>query len=207
MIEFRDTNNFTKLCTPLTNRDFLNFNKDLTRRTLAMGLTHESALEADTGFKKGVLFVLSAPSNESSVDDMVKTFLSDILSDRSFVKTRYDMQLTISLRKREATADVIVVLFPQLYIGIVVVEDKPHDTSKSNNYWDNAEAQAVAEGIAVMQQKQWPKDLPVFAVRVLETCMTIYKLSFDKALIEDIEKGIRRNTPYIIERFIPETTI
>ena len=138
---------------------------------------------------------------------MVKTFLSDILSDRFFVKTRYDMQLTISLRKRKATADVIVVLFPQLYIGIVVVEDKPHDTSKSNNYWDNAEAQAVAEGIAVMQQKQWPKDLPVFAVRVLETCMTIYKLSFDKALIEDIEKGIRRNTPYIIERFIPETTI
>ena len=62
MIEFRDTNNFTKLCThsTLTNRakDFLNFNKDLTRRTLAMGLTHESALEADTGFKKGVLFYL-----------------------------------------------------------------------------------------------------------------------------------------------------
>ena len=108
------------------------------------------------------------PSNESSVDDMMKTFLSEILSDRFLVKTRYDRPLEIGVfllakrpvpvgpKKKMATADVIAVLFPQLYVGMVVVEDKPHDYSKSELQWDNAEAQTIAEAIAVMQHKHWP---------------------------------------------------
>lgn len=124
------------------------------------------------------------PSNESYVDDMMKTFLSEILSDRFLVKTRYDMPLeigltgSVGLQKKMATADVIAVLFPQLYVGMVVVEDKPHDYSRSELQWDNAEAQTIAEAIAVMQQKHWPVEMPVFAMRVLGTFVTIYKLNF-----------------------------
>ena len=211
MICFTDTEQSNILCehyelTSKANR-FMNSNMNLTPKTVALGLTKESASDADTEFKRDTLFVVNVPSNESSVDDMMKTFLSEILSDRFLVKTRYDMPLEISSKKKMATADVIAVLFPQLYVGMVVVEDKPHDYSRSELQWDNAEAQTIAEAIAVMQQKHWPVEMPVFAMRVLGTFVTIYKLNFDSGFIHSVRKGAKRDEPFAVLRFLPDTII
>ena len=209
MIEFNDTDSSAELCEhfDLTQKAKRSANSGLTCKSVASGFTHESATEANTEFKRDALFVVNMPSNESSVDDMVKTLLSSILSDRFLVKTRYDMQLRVSSAKRKATADLIVMLFPQLYVGIVIVEDKSHDTSKNDNQWDNAEAQTIAEGIAVMQQKNWPIGLPVFALRVLSTSVTIYRLCYDRSFLDNVERGIKRDTPYVVIRLIPDVLI
>ena len=210
MITFRDTDTFDRVCKhfklTIKAQKFIDMNEDLTRKNAA-SLTRESALFANTEFKKDMLFAVNVPSNESSIDDMIMTLLSDVMSDRFLIKTRYDMKLHIANQYKKAIADVIAVLFPQLYVGLVVVEDKPHDTSRTEHQWDNAEAQTIAEAIAVMQQKQWPMNLPVYALRVLETFVTIYKLEYDKQLIADIRTGARRDTLYVVHRFLPETLI
>jgi hypothetical protein len=211
MINFQDIADFSNMCdsytiTPRANA-FICSNRALTRSTVAEGLKERSAVIADTEFKRDALFVANIPSNESSVDDMIKTFLSEILSDRFLVKTRYDIQLIISSQKRKATADVIVFLFPQLYVGVIVVEDKPNDKSRSESQWDNAEAQAVAEAIAVMQQRSWPHGLPVFALRVLETFVTIYRLDYNANLLSDVKGGNRSSVPCVIKRFMPDSIV
>jgi len=186
---------------------FIEDNKDLNDLSFAGRKGKNLAKAARTDFQRKVMFVLLNPSKESCVDVMMQTFLENILDERFLVEQRYKMQLTISNIKKEATADVVAILFPQFYIGVIVVEDKPENTSETEYQHLNTEAQIVSEGIAVAQQEQWPSNTAVYMLRVMKTNVSIYKANFDKEFINSVKNGTRRIQPFVIKRFAPTPSI
>jgi hypothetical protein len=97
--------------------------------------------------------VQKSPSVESCVDDAVRELLQQTLGNNFLVKTRYDMTLSMSNGSTKATADVLAIFIPKLYMGVIIVDDKPHETNEQHS---DAEAQMVAEALAIVQQKRWP---------------------------------------------------
>ncbi|KXN73245.1 hypothetical protein CONCODRAFT_167604 [Conidiobolus coronatus NRRL 28638] len=184
---------------------FLNCNKDLTPATFADQEVEISL--ANTPFKKHIMFLTHNPSKESCVDDVFKSFLSSILDDSFLIKTHYDMNLQVSKTKKKATADIVVVHFPSLTIGVVVIEDKSRDASRKNSDWTEAEAQLIAEGISVAQQKRWPENMPVFMILVLDTYVSIYRALFTSEFLNSVKIGIKRNRPFVVTRYAPTSTI
>ena len=49
--------------------------------------------------------------------------------------------------------------------------------------------------------------MPVFAMRVLGTFVTIYKLNFDSGFIHSVRKSAKRDEPFAVLRFFPDTII
>ena len=184
-------------------KQFLAENSSFTQTTFVGKKDIDLANAATSDFQRKVMFVLLNPSKESCVDVMMQSFLENILDSRFLVEQRYKMPLLLSKKKREATADVVAILFPQIYVGVIVVEDKPEDTSETEQQQSRIEAQLVAEGIAVAQQKHWPKDSPVYMLRVLKTSISIYKANFTDEFINSIKNGTRRLTPFVVKRFAP----
>jgi hypothetical protein len=202
-IDFQDTSNTEDICpTSQINEDaqrFLHDNKDIDGY---FELTEESQISSviNTAFKGYLLYVQKSPSVESCVDDAVRELLQQTLGNNFLVKTRYDMTLSMSNGSTKATADVLAIFIPKLYMGVIIVEDKPHETSKTNEQHSDAEAQMVAEALAIVQQKRWPLNKPIFMLRVLETNITFYKACFTNELISSVTKGQRRLDPFLITR-------
>jgi hypothetical protein len=80
-------------------------------------------------------------SPSSCVDDAVRELLQQTLGNNFLVKTRYDMILSMSNGSTKATADVLAIFIPKLYMGVIIVEDK------TNEQHSDAEAQMVAEAV------------------------------------------------------------
>ena len=59
----------------------------------------------------------------------------------------------------------------------------------SNCDIENAEAQAIAEGISVCQQKNWKPEWPIFIFRFIGLRIIIYKAIFSNIFLEKIRKG------------------
>ena len=116
---------------------------------------------------------------------------------------RYTMRLRVNNANKYATPDLAVIFFPDIYVGVIIVEDKPKDRAVTIDQQDNAEAQMIAEGIAVSQQDNWPKDMLVFMLRVLSTKISIYKALFTTKFLQSIETGKRRTKPTIVLRAAP----
>jgi hypothetical protein len=182
---------------------FLENNKYLTPATFAEKKGIDLASMATTEFQKYMLLVLNNPSKESCVDSMFESFMKSILDDRFLVQPKYDMKLHVCHTEKKATADLVAILFPQLYIGVIVVEDKPRETSKTNNQWENTEAQIVAEAIAIAQQERWPVETPIFMFRVMEIYISVYKAVFTHEFTNSVRNGIKRTVPLEILKYAP----
>jgi hypothetical protein len=194
-IDFQNTSNTEDICpTSQINENaqrFLHDNKDIDGY---FELTEESQISSviNTAFKGYLLYVQKSPS--SCVDDAVRELLQKTLGNNFLVKTRYDMTLSMSNGSTKATADVLAIFIPKLYMGVIIVEDK------TNEQHSDAEAQMVAEALAIVQQKRWPLNKPIFMLRVLETNITFYKACFTNELISSVTKGQRRLDPFFITR-------
>lgn len=202
-IDFQDTSNLEDIC-PIsqindTAQQFLDENNDIDGY---FDLTEESQISnvINTSFKGYLLYVQKSPSVESCVDDAVRELLQKTLGSNFLVKTRYDMTLSMSDGSTKATADVLAIFIPKLYMGVIIVEDKSHEMSKTNEQHSDAEAQMIAEALAIVQQKRWPLDKPIFMLRVLETNITFYKACFTNELISSVTRGQRRLSPFFVTR-------
>jgi len=138
---------------------------------------------------------------------MMQTFLENVLNDRFCIEPRYKMPLQICNKKREATADIVAILFPQTIVGLIIVEDKPEDTSNTEKQHSDAEAQMVAEAIAIAQQEYWNIENPIYMLRVLKTYVSIYKAKLDKKILSCVESGTSPILPTIIIRMYPPSKI
>jgi hypothetical protein len=202
-IEFKDTAKISDIC-PVSEintnaKKILDENKDIDG---PFSLTNESQISTlmNTPFKGYLLYVQNSPSVESCVDDTIRELLQQTLGENFLVKTRYDMTLNMSNKLTKATADLLAIFIPKLYMGVIIVEDKPQDTSETKNQHSNAEAQMVAEAVAIVQQERWPTDKPIFMLRVLGTNITFYKACFTRELISSIKTGSRRTKPFLITK-------
>ena len=187
--------------------DFLTYNADLTPRSFVGIKGDELANAAKTDFQRKVMFVLLNPSKESCIDVMMQTFLENILGNRFLVEQRYKMRLTVSNAIREATADLVAVLFPQFLIGVIVVENKLDATSDTDTQQALAEAQMISEGIAVAQQAQWCPSTPVFMLLVMRTNICVYKADFTDEFLRAVRLGTRRMLPFAIKRYAPPPSV
>ena len=187
--------------------EFLTTNANLTSRSFVGIKGNELANAATNDFQRKVMFVLLNPSKESCVDVMVQSLLEGILDDRFLVEQRYKMPLVVSNTKTEATADIVAILFPQFYIGVIVVENKPEATSDTNTQHACAEAQMISEGIAVAQQDQWSPSIPVYMLLVMKTNISIYKADFTEEFIRSVKTGMRRVLPFVVKRYAPAPSI
>lgn len=186
---------------------FLTDNTSLTSRSFVGIKGEDLANAAKTDFQRKVMFVLLNPSKESCIDVMMQTFLESILGDRFLVEQRYKMQLTVSNVIKEATADLVTILFPQFYIGVIVVENKQEAASDTENQQAYAEAQMIAEGIAVAQQDQWSPNIPIYMLLVMRTSISIYKANFTEEFIRSVKTGMRRISPFVVKRYAPSPSI
>ena len=209
-IEFQDVTDIESICPKyyINNdaKNFLDKNIDING---AFDLTEDMQISdvINTPFKGYLLYVQKSPSIESCVDDMIRELLQQTLGNNFLVKTRYDMILNMSNGSTKATADVIAIFIPKLYMGIIVVEDKPCETSKTDDQHHDAQAQMVAEGLAIVQQQRWPPNKPIFMMRVLGTNITFYKACFTNELITSVKKGLRRVEPFSITRLEYRNTL
>jgi len=187
---------------------FVENNKDFTLATLANKKGIEQMIAVSTEFQRCIVLVLNNPSMESCVDNMFYKFMENIMDTNKFLITqRYDMDLYISNIKRKAIADIVAIFFSQMYVGVIVVEDKPRDTSKTSTQWDNAEAQLLAEAIAIAQQDRWPEEAPIFMFRVLEVYVSVYKVIFSKEFLTSVRNGTRRSKPFNVLRYSPKDLV
>ena len=185
---------------------FIEDNKHLTPSTF-VGKKNLSDITANTEFQQHMLLVSKNPSRESCVDNMFICFMRSVLDNEFLVEGKYDMKLTVSNIEKKATADIVAILFPHIHIGVIVVEDKSKETSKTKVQQVNAEAQLIAEGIAIAQQKRWPQNMPIFMIKVAGTYVSLYKTIFTKEFVNSVKCGIKRNIPFKILRYSSEDPI
>lgn len=184
---------------------FLDNNKNLTRDSLEEDLTN-------TTFAHMAYWVYRSRGVESNVDDMVVELFRSIFVNECFlVKTQTVLPLEYSIgslkRKRssEATADVILLKkCGQMYKrGLIVVEDKAYIYEAAENPSKAAEAQLMAEAIAVAQQASWDCRDPVYMLRLMGFEVTFYKATFNKEFLNDVRKGVRRLEPFSVKKLVP----
>ena len=186
---------------------FLQANSNLSYRSFADKEGIDLANAAETDFQRKIMFVLLNPAKESCVDVMVQALLEGVLCKRFLVEQRYRMQFTISNVTKEATADMVAILFPQLYIGVIVVENKSENASDMDYQQSNAEAQMISEGIAVAQQDNWSTNIPVYMLLTFKTSIIFYKAEFTHEFVRSVKYGIVRNSPFIVQKYCPRHSI
>jgi len=178
-----------------------NFNPSV---ILSSKITRELMQQFNNDFQRSVVFVISNPAQESCVDCMMESYLRNILPESDFfIQVRYTMRLRVNNVNKNATPDVAIILFPDIYVGVIVVEDKSKYRGITANQQDNAEAQMIAEGIAVAQQTNWPTNMPVFMLRVISTKISVYKATFTRDFLQSVETGKRRTKPTVVLRSAP----
>jgi hypothetical protein len=206
-VVFFDTTNPKDICNIRENigakaNTFLEINSALDEATFAVEESNMGS-RAQNDFQRKIMLCILNPSKESCIDTMMQSFLENVLNDRFCIEPRYKMPLQISNRKKEATADIVAILFPQTIVGLIIVEDKPEDSSNTEKQYSDAESQMVAEAIAIAQQDYWNMENPIYMLRVLKTYITIYKAEFTKEFISCVKTGTTPTLPVTIIRLCP----
>jgi hypothetical protein len=188
--------------------NFVESNRDFTLAKLADKKGIEQVKLATTEFQRCIILVINNPSMESCVDNMFQKFMESVMDTEEFLITqRYDMDFYISNVRRKATADIVAILFYKLYVGVIVVEDKSTDSSRTSSQCDNAEAQLTAEAIAIAQQDRWPVDTPIFMFRVMGVFVSVYKAKFTREFVTSVKTGTRRALPLSVLRYSPKDPV
>ena len=123
---------------------------------------------------------------EARVDNLFKHFLHKVCGKKFLAEFQVPFDLHVNNAVKDATADLVISDMPfRKHQGLIVVEDK---TTK--NVSGNHEAQMIAEGIAVAQQKEWKEEWPVYMVAAVGLIFSIYKATFSKEFLLNVRKGI-----------------
>jgi hypothetical protein len=208
-IHVREVENISDICNirevPNKAACFLNENQEFDPSIItSTRITRDVLRKFHNDFQRSVVFVMTDPKHESFVDCMVETYLRNILpQDNFFVQMRYTMKLRVHNSVKYATPDLAVILYPEMRVGVIIVEDKSKDRAGTTMQQDNTEAQIIAEAIAVAQQDNWPQNMPVFMLRVLSTSISIYRAMFTTDFIQSVERGNRRIEPTVVLRSAP----
>ena len=116
----------------------------------------------------------------------MRYFFHKICGKDFLVETQVPFELYVNKAQKEATPDIAIShKHLEKCQGLIIVEDK---TAKNVTY--NHEAQLIAEGIAVAQQKQWKEEWTVYMVGIVGLIVTIYKANFSQELLKNVENGI-----------------
>lgn len=126
------------------------------------------------------------PAYEARVDNLMRYFFHKICGKDFLAEMQVPLELYVNKTQKEATPDVAITDMPlRRCQELIIVEDK---TTK--NVTCNHEAQIIAEGIAVAQQKQWKEEWTVYMVGIVGLIVTIYKANFSQELLKNVANGI-----------------
>lgn len=143
-------------------------------------------------------------SQESRINDLIQEFLINVLDLKIFdISTNYPLELLVAGSIQEVNPDFVIMYWPKKLSGTLIVKYKKRKLTKRKK--DKAEAQAIAGSIAIAQQKNWPKDLPVYFFKFWGTELTAYRSLYNFELLDSVRKGHRRTEPYIIYKYAPRT--
>ena len=127
----------------------------------------------------------SQPNIEARVDNLIRYLVHKALGKDFLVEIQAPLDLFVNKTKKDAIGDISVCHHSNVKLkGLVVVEDK---TMK--NVTGTLEAQLIAEGIAVAQQKEWNLKWPVFMVSTIGRELNFYKAIFSETLLRNIREG------------------
>jgi hypothetical protein len=140
--------------------------------------------------------------DEGKVNDLVASLLHAVLSNRFIERIQPSVDLNMGNFWTSAKPDVSVVLFPQQIQGIIVVEDKLSGDNSAVAR-TKAEAQMIAEGIAVSQADNWPQNTPVYMIRCMGSLTSIYKATFSQELLDAVRNGHNSNVMTNVLRYEP----
>ena len=135
----------------------------------------------------GNLFVSYAnkKKEESRVDNIVRYFIRKIFGKDFNVETQVTCKLKVNKAKCKAITDVSVSdATIEAANEVIVVEDKT-----LSNVTESLEAQLIAEGIAVTQQKKWKIPWPIYLITSTGLSLQFYKAVFSQKLLSNVEKG------------------
>lgn len=150
-------------------------------------------------FMKKCFFSLYYDNVETKVDELFGVFLEEILDDQCFgISCQQSFDLTVNNYDGEAKIDVCVIYYPWELAGIFFSEDK-----LIKNTTNEGEPQAIAEAIAVCQQKEWPKNLPIFFFKVRGFYVAFYSTCFDKVFCKLVQEGKAGIIPTTVKKFQP----
>ena len=81
-------------------------------------------------------------------------------------------------------------------------EDKPGNLTEKEK--EDAEAQVIAEGIAVCQQEHWKVGCPIFLLRCVSLRLTIYKAIFEERIVKLVSEGHKGLDATKVEKYYYE---
>lgn len=136
---------------------------------------------------------------EARIDTLFYHFLRAILPQKLFqILNHHAFDLIVNKIEKSTIPDLSVLFIPKLIRGVIVCEDKALEAEGLN--LKNAEAQVIAEAIAVAQQERWPKDCPVFFFRIIGQGVTIYKAIFSQIFLNCVRNGLKGIASTIVKK-------
>ena len=171
-------------------KDFVEKYKDLSY--LDMGFK-KAVKESMDDFTRPLYFVFTQMKIESHVDNLMSILFKGVLPPEHFyVFYHYPFSFQIGGDETKSIPDLAVFYVPKELIGVIVVEDKAQGAKDLKP--EDAEAQAIAEAIAVCQQENWIENYPIYFIRSIGYNLTFYKAIFSKEFLEDVKLGNERKT-------------
>ena len=142
-------------------------------------------------------------SEESRCDRVMEIFLNEILDLGFFeILAQHKINLVVKNQSHSTTPDFLAHYLPLNIFGMLCCEDKPANLSEKDQ--ENAEAQAIAIGLAVCQQKGWKIGWPVFLFRCVSLRLTIYKAIFQQSILESVRNGHKGLEVTKVEKYFCE---
>ena len=128
-------------------------------------------------------------TEESRVDNIIRSFLRKIFPKDFNVEFQVTNKLKVCNSKCKAKTDVSVSdVTMEIANEVIVVENKT-----IANVTDSLEAQLVAEGIAVTQNKKWKEEWPIYMIATTGLSLEFYKAFFSKKFLKNVAKGFDCN--------------
>ena len=177
--------------------EFAEKHKDLSHSDMSFT---KAVKESKDDFTRMLYYVYRENKIESHVDNLMVFFLRKILpQDKFFVFPHYPFEFSVGGDQRRSIPDVAVLFIPKPLVGMIIVEDKVNGADFKP---ENVEAQAIAEAIAVCQQKAWNEDNPIYFLRAIGYQLSFYKAIFSKDFLRDVELGRKRKTQTKMRKLI-----
>ena len=127
-------------------------------------------------------------SEQSRCDRVMEIFLNEILDLGFFeILSHHKINLVVKNQYHSTTPGLLSHCLPLNIFGMICCVNKPANLSENEK--ENAESQAIAEGLAVCQQENWKIGCPVFLIRCISLRLTIYKAIFQKSILESVRNG------------------
>ena len=132
---------------------------------------------------------------EARVDDLATQFLVSVCEKDFFVQRQVPHNLRVGCCDKDATSDISLSDMITDIDGVVLVEDK---TLK--NVTEKLEAQLIAEGLAVAQQRVWKEEWTVYMISIVALKVTFYTAVFPKKLIDNVKEGFTtKNQTFVLK--------